>query len=50
SYRAKARERNVGWRIDYWCISKPLKNRLQSSTILDQIMGSDHCPVMMELK
>tara|TARA_B100001123_G_C15222147_1_gene991700 strand:- start:367 stop:1119 length:753 start_codon:yes stop_codon:yes gene_type:complete len=50
SYRAKARERNVGWRIDYWCISESLKNRLQSSTILDQIMGSDHCPVMMKLK
>ena len=50
SYRAKARERNVGWRIDYWCISRPLKNRLQSSTILDQIMGSDHCPVMMKIK
>ena len=50
SYRAKARERNVGWRIDYWCISESLRNRLQSSTILDQIMGSDHCPVMMHLK
>lgn len=50
SYRAKARERNVGWRLDYWCISKSLRNRLRSSTILDQIMGSDHCPVMMELK
>ena len=50
SYRAKARERNVGWRIDYWCISTRLRGRLQSSTILNQIMGSDHCPVMMELK
>ena len=50
SYRANARERNVGWRIDYWCISKSLKIRLQSSTILNEIMGSDHCPVMMELK
>ena len=49
SYRAKARERNIGWRIDYWCISNQLKERLRSASIMNEIMGSDHCPVTIEL-
>ena len=49
SYRARARERNIGWRIDYWCISNQLKERLRSASIMDEIMGSDHCPVTIEL-
>ncbi|MFQ5632861.1 MAG: exodeoxyribonuclease III [bacterium] len=44
-----ARARNVGWRIDYFCISAALRPRLKSATILADVMGSDHCPVAMEL-
>lgn len=50
SYRAGARERNVGWRIDYFLVSDTLVNRLKSADILDHIHGSDHCPVLLELK
>jgi exodeoxyribonuclease III len=45
-----ARERNIGWRIDYWFVSKKLLPRLKSSKILANVMGSDHCPVIIELK
>lgn len=45
SYRAAARQRNVGWRIDYFIVSEALKSRIVSTEIHDQIMGSDHCPV-----
>lgn len=45
-----ARERNVGWRIDYWFVSKKLLPRLKSAKILPEVMGSDHCPVTIELK
>lgn len=45
SYRFKAREKNAGWRIDYWICSNRLSPRLQSATIHTDIMGSDHCPV-----
>jgi exodeoxyribonuclease-3 len=44
-----ARARNVGWRIDYWVISKKLRPRLKRAWILKDVMGSDHCPVAMEL-
>jgi exodeoxyribonuclease-3 len=44
-----ARERNIGWRIDYFCASNSLKNRLSSAKILKDIKGSDHCPVEIEL-
>lgn len=47
SYRAGARSRNVGWRIDYFMISESLRSRLQSAKILPDILGSDHCPVEM---
>ena len=49
SYRTNARARNVGWRIDYFCISKSLLSRLKKAWILDHAMGSDHCPVGIEL-
>ncbi|HUD02849.1 MAG TPA: exodeoxyribonuclease III [Candidatus Paceibacterota bacterium] len=46
---AHARERNIGWRIDYWFVSKSLKNKVKSSKILPEVVGSDHCPVVLEL-
>lgn len=49
SYRSGARERNVGWRIDYICISRALLPALRSSRILSHVGGSDHCPVEAEL-
>jgi exodeoxyribonuclease-3 len=48
SYMGRARERNVGWRIDYWCISETLRPRLKDASILPEVHGSDHCPVVME--
>ena len=50
SHWQNARERNVGWRIDYWFVSKKLLPRLKSAKILPEVMGSDHCPVSIELK
>lgn len=49
SYMFHAREKNAGWRIDYFLISERLKSRLIESEILDQVMGSDHCPVVLRL-
>lgn len=49
SYRAGARSRNVGWRIDYFCISESLKPELKSASILSDVMGSDHCPVAIDI-
>ena len=49
SYRFRAREKNAGWRIDYFCVSECLKDRLVDAGILTDIMGSDHCPVMLEM-
>ena len=50
SYRFHAREKNVGWRIDYFLVSQRLLPRLQAADIHDDIMGSDHCPVSVEIK
>lgn len=50
SYRMNARARNIGWRIDYILISKSLLPRLKDAFILNDVMGSDHCPVGIELK
>ena len=50
SYRAASRERNVGWRIDYFIVSERLRSRIETASILSEVMGSDHCPVMLELK
>ncbi|AFG37878.1 exodeoxyribonuclease III [Spirochaeta africana] len=49
SYRFGARERNIGWRIDYHCVNPSLRDRVHSSVILPEIMGSDHCPIRLEL-
>ncbi|MCP4602969.1 MAG: exodeoxyribonuclease III [Proteobacteria bacterium] len=46
----KARERNVGWRIDYFCVSKKLRPNLKSASILPNVMGSDHCPIVLEIR
>lgn len=50
SYRAGARKRNIGWRIDYFCVSNTLSNHILATDILDTIEGSDHCPVLLELE
>lgn len=50
SYRFKSRERNTGWRIDYFIASEKLKERLVDARIHTEILGSDHCPVELELK
>jgi len=50
SYMFKARQKNAGWRIDYFVASEKLKERLGNAGILTDIMGSDHCPVYLELK
>jgi exodeoxyribonuclease-3 len=49
SYRFKARERNTGWRIDYFLVSKHLVNKIKSVDILSDYYGSDHCPIQLEL-
>lgn len=49
SYRASARKNNTGWRIDYFCASEALKDRLKDAAIHSEVMGSDHCPVVLEL-
>ena len=50
SYRFRARERNAGWRIDYFIVSEEIKDRIESATIHQEIFGSDHCPVELILK
>jgi len=50
SYRFSARAKNTGWRIDYFCVSESLKDRLQDAKILTDVFGSDHCPVELDLK
>lgn len=50
SYRFKAREKNAGWRIDYFCASEKLKDRLVSAKIHTEVLGSDHCPVELVIK
>lgn len=50
SYFAKSRERNIGWRIDYFLVSKALRDNLVDAQIHDQVMGSDHCPVSLDMK
>ena len=50
SYRFGARDKNIGWRLDYWCVSEALKKRLKDAAILQSVMGSDHCPVKLVLK
>ena len=50
SYRFKAREKNAGWRIDYFCVSEKMKDRLESAKIHTEVLGSDHCPVELIIK
>ena len=49
SYRMKARERNAGWRIDYFIVSDRLRDKLQDAEILTDVYGSDHCPVSITM-
>lgn len=50
SYRFSARAKNAGWRIDYFCVSESLKDRLKSAAIHTEVMGSDHCPVELVIE
>lgn len=50
SYMNKVRERNIGWRIDYFVVSNQLKEQIESATIHPHIMGSDHCPIELQLQ
>ena len=50
SYRFSARAKNAGWRIDYFCVSESLKERLVDAKILTDVMGSDHCPVELDIR
>ena len=49
SYRFKAREKNAGWRIDYFITSNSLNDKLQDAKIHTEVMGSDHCPVELDI-
>ena len=50
SYMFHAREKNAGWRIDYFIVSNSIKENIKESTIYSDIMGSDHCPVGIEIE
>ena len=50
SYRFSARKKNAGWRSDYFVVSEALKDRLEDAKILTEVMGSDHCPVELDMK
>ena len=50
SYLGHAREKNIGWRLDYFVVSKSLEKRMKNSKILNGILGSDHCPIELDLE
>lgn len=50
SYRFKAREKNAGWRIDYFIVSDRIKEKMKDAKILTDVMGSDHCPVELDIE
>ena len=50
SYRFKAREKNAGWRIDYFCVSESLRDSLKGAVIHTEVFGSDHCPVELDIE
>ena len=50
SYRFSARAKNAGWRIDYFCVSESLKDRLVDAKIHTEVLGSDHCPVELDIR
>ena len=49
SYMGRAREKNVGWRIDYFIVSNDIKNKIEEAEIYPEVMGSDHCPVGLKI-
>ena len=49
SYMGRAREKNIGWRIDYFLVSNDIQNNIKEASIYPEIMGSDHCPIALEL-
>lgn len=50
SYRPGVREKNIGWRIDYFAVNQEFRDRLKNATHQPQVMGSDHCPLELVLK
>ena len=50
SYRFNSRAKNAGWRIDYFIVSERLRDRIGAAEIRSEVFGSDHCPVVLELK
>lgn len=50
SYMGRAREKNIGWRIDYFIVSSDIENKIKEATIYPEILGSDHCPVGLEIE
>ena len=50
SYRTRGRERNVGWRLDYFCVNEKFMSQIKESRIHQEVMGSDHCPIELQLK
>lgn len=50
SYMNKVRERNIGWRIDYFILSNSLQEKIRKAEIHDNVLGSDHCPIMLEIQ
>ena len=50
SYMGRAREKNVGWRIDYFIVSERIKQNIEEASIHPEIFGSDHCPVELDMK
>jgi exodeoxyribonuclease-3 len=50
TWRSNCRERNIGWRVDYFIVSKRLKNKVKTSKILSKVFGSDHAPILLEIK
>jgi len=50
SYMFKAREKNTGWRIDYFIVSERIKDKIKSAEIKNEVYGSDHCPIMLEIE
>ena len=49
SYMGKAREKNIGWRIDYFIVSKDIANKIEDAYIYDEVNGSDHCPIGLDI-
>ena len=50
SYRFQARLKDIGWRIDYFCVNQSLNSKVKEAKILKEVMGSDHCPVSVVIE